>query len=114
MNIEEMARKVSTGERLKEIQLFFGYKSDEEFAKKIGVSKSTYSTYINGGRDLKVWVLLALYERWGVSITWLLTGQGSMFVREDSGADYDRIVAIARCLPREQQLKLCQDLSREN
>lgn len=55
--------------------------SQVEFAKNLGIAKSTVSDVINGRlKDLPNPVQLKLYREYNVNLNWLLTGEGEMFL----------------------------------
>jgi len=53
------------------------------FAKKLGLSQSTYANYEKGSRALPDSTKNAL-SRFGINLHWLITGEGSMFRSEKS------------------------------
>ena len=54
-------------------------------ARAAGVANTTISTYSNG-RDMKVSIAVAIAEACGVSVEWLMTGQGEMAGNTDTTA----------------------------
>lgn len=68
--------------RLKELIQALGM-SQVEFAKNLGIAKSTVSDVINGRlKDLPNPVQLKLYREYNVNLNWLLTGEGGMFLSD--------------------------------
>lgn len=53
--------------------------SQSEFAKQIGVSQQTLSTLENNSRPLSERNIISLCSVYGVSESWLRTGEGEMF-----------------------------------
>lgn len=53
--------------------------SAQEFSNLTGISYRSVMNYLNEGRDPNVDSLMKIHQTLGVSITWLLTGNGSMF-----------------------------------
>ncbi len=51
----------------------------KEFSDATGISYRSAMNYLNEGRDPNVESLVKIYNILGVSITWLLTGEGAMF-----------------------------------
>lgn len=51
----------------------------KEFSDTTGISYRSAMNYLNEGRDPNVDGLIKIYEALGISITWLLTGKGTMF-----------------------------------
>jgi len=50
-----------------------------EFSNVTGISYRSAMNYLNEGRDPNVDALLKIYKALGISVTWLLTGNGEMF-----------------------------------
>jgi transcriptional regulator with XRE-family HTH domain len=50
--------------------------TQEEFARRIGVSQSYLSTVEHGHGEIGAEVLLAISRQFGKSLEWLLTGEG--------------------------------------
>ncbi|AWY46368.1 helix-turn-helix domain-containing protein [Glaesserella parasuis] len=65
-------------DRLKQILDVKGM-SIKEFSELTGISYRSAMNYLNEGRDPNVEGLVKIHEALGISITWLLTGKGSMF-----------------------------------
>ncbi|MBA7713116.1 hypothetical protein ES703_122115 [subsurface metagenome] len=63
-------------DRLREIRKFRGL-NQESFAKQLGVGFRTYIRYEKGEREPSLSLLKSLAER-GISVQWLLTGNGNM------------------------------------
>ncbi len=57
---------------------------DIEFYSAIGVNRSTASSIRNGGRDVPKTKIAAIADKFGVSLDYLLKGQGEMFTDEFS------------------------------
>jgi len=62
------------GRRLRELRGF--EVTQEQFAKELGVSQSQLSKYERGIAGPPADVLFLVKRRFGVSIDWLLTGEG--------------------------------------
>lgn len=60
--------------------------TDSEFAKAGGVSKSTFSNYINGNSQPKQEALTLWVQKYGLNANWILTGEGEMFLEEGAKA----------------------------
>lgn len=65
-------------ERLKQIRNVLNL-NQIDFAKKIGMSQSTYANFESGIRSVKQEFLENLAEKYNINIHWLLTGKGEMF-----------------------------------
>lgn len=55
-----------------------------EFAKKIGISQTYLSEIERGNRNPAPSFFISLTVVFGVSVDWLLTGAGKMFLKKDS------------------------------
>ncbi|UZJ42189.1 helix-turn-helix domain containing protein [Prosthecochloris sp. SCSIO W1101] len=62
-------------QRLKEV--FKVYK-DEELAEKLGLKKTTYSTWKTGGSRPNYELIFDKIEHLSINLHWLLTGEGDM------------------------------------
>lgn len=61
------------GRRIRELRGFD--MSQEEFAKRIGVSQNYLSVMEHGGAEIGAGILLAIGRQFGKSLEWLLTGE---------------------------------------
>lgn len=77
-----MSKKVKNSkqsERLSQLMRHYGYSKKNEFAKKIGVSTSLLSHYLNGREIKEVFAFQIQSAFKEISVDWLLTGNGDMF-----------------------------------
>lgn len=65
--------------RLRELRHRLGFHRRSDMAQHLGLPSSTYSAYEGDAGPPKVEWLMELAQR-GVSLNWLLTGEGEMFV----------------------------------
>ena len=72
---------MTIGERFSEIRKHLNM-AQKEFAVFIGVQKSVVSEIENNKRDISKNVLIGVSSKCGVSIDWLLTGEGTPFLQE--------------------------------
>lgn len=72
----------TTGERIKKCRRVLGL-SQADFANKIGISRITLARYESGERQPDAGVLLQISRIFKISIDWLLTGQGEMFIKQE-------------------------------
>ena len=70
---------IQIGERLKKVRLILGYDKAIAFSSKLGLENQTYGRYEKGDRSLPDDIKLQLFEM-GINISWLITGEGEMFV----------------------------------
>lgn len=88
--------------RLKQILEVKGM-SIKEFSELTAISYRSAMNYLNEGRDPNVEGLVRIHEALGISITWLLTGNGAMFqsaTKESDMSDQEeRLIADYRSMP---------------
>lgn len=77
--------------------------SATEFAEITGLSYRSVMNYLNEGRDPSVDALIKIHNGLGVSITWLLTGNGAMFQIENKESDISeqekKLISHYRTMP---------------
>lgn len=56
------------------------------FAQLLGVKPSTFTEILKGRMNAGSDLMALLTSKFGVNATWLLTGQGEMYAREDFGS----------------------------
>ena len=62
------------GRRIRDLRGFD--MTQEEFARKIGVSQGHFSYIERGEKEIGAEILLRIHQEFGKSIEWLLTGEG--------------------------------------
>lgn len=60
--------------RLKALRKELGFKTQVEFAEKLGIDKSTYNQYEKGKRALTFETACLIRRHWGISVDWLFFG----------------------------------------
>lgn len=74
-----------------------------EFSNVTGISYRSAMNYLNEGRDPNVEALVKIHQAFGVSITWLLTGNGAMFQTISQESDIsnqeEKLIAYYRAMP---------------
>ncbi|MGV8939057.1 MAG: helix-turn-helix domain-containing protein [Allorhizobium sp.] len=75
----EIKPKTALGSRLRAVRERLRYEEREEFAAKLGISKSALAYYERGERVPDASTLAAYHEQFGVDVTWIVTGSGEMF-----------------------------------
>ncbi|MDH2924280.1 helix-turn-helix protein [Nicoletella semolina] len=89
-------------DRLKQILEVKGM-SIREFSELAGISYRSAMNYLNEGRDPNVDGLVKIHEALGISITWLLTGNGAMFQSATKESDMsnqeEKLIADYRLMP---------------
>ncbi|ACA32252.1 transcriptional regulator, XRE family [Histophilus somni 2336] len=71
-----------------------------EFSNVTGISYRSAMNYLNEGRDPNVEALLKIRQAFGISITWLLTGNGTMFQtisQENMSNQEEKLIAYLPC-----------------
>ncbi|NIM14737.1 MAG: helix-turn-helix domain-containing protein [Candidatus Aminicenantes bacterium] len=72
-----------SAERLKQFRKAIGL-SQEKFSNGLGISKSAYVRYESGKREVPSRMMRIMFEKFNLSIGWLLFGEGGMFSPEDT------------------------------
>lgn len=89
-------------DRLKQILEVKGM-SIKEFSELTGISYRSAMNYLNEGRDPNVEGLIKIHEALGISITWLLTGNGAMFQtitqESDISKQEEKLITHYRSMP---------------
>jgi transcriptional regulator with XRE-family HTH domain len=104
---------------LREVRRSLGDPERGEFSSRLGLNKSTVANYERGEAEPSASALSA-YSRLGVSLNWLLTGEGEMFAdpskapakREPRGIDPAVFRQVGRLVTRvykEEGVKLPPD-----
>lgn len=77
--------------------------SVKEFSELTGISYRSAMNYLNEGRDPNVDGLVKIHEALGISITWLLTGNGAMFQSATKESDMsnqeEKLISDYRSMP---------------
>lgn len=75
-------------ERLKQVRMKTGL-SQKEFAEKIDVNLSNYSSYERGVRRIYPETLVKINNFLNVNLHWLITGEGKMLMDDNQDIDID-------------------------
>ncbi len=93
---DEKAYLKPIGARLKEVRIKLGFRNRDSFAEAYGVPKKTFEKYEQGLIELPTKLLLWLQEKHRINLTWLMTGNETMFDAMPIGAaeahDYDIVL----------------------
>ncbi|AAP96391.1 transcriptional regulator [[Haemophilus] ducreyi] len=77
--------------------------SIREFSDVTGISYRSAMNYLNEGRDPSVDGLVKIHNALGISITWLLTGNGAMYQaitqESDMSNQEEKLIADYRAMP---------------
>jgi len=73
---ENMNMNIDTGKRIKSLRIEKGW-SQDELGKKLGLDQGTISKMERGENDPTARTLIMLRDIFGVTIDWILTGQGT-------------------------------------
>ncbi len=104
------------GERIRSAR---GGMSQEAFSRELGISKGSLGFYERNENLPNTDVVLKICSKTGVSLEWLLTGEGPMHVREDAGSEAADVVdetaegACLRCVRLEDRLDRLEEERRE-
>lgn len=99
---------------LKELRLKFQY-TQEEMAKKLGVSKSTISMYENGNREPDFETLEAIADLFNVDMNYLYGRQSNASKNLPTAAYYldDEAAVLAQEIYENPELRMLMDASRK-
>lgn len=78
-------------DRLKQLRNKEGF-TQQEFADKIGIQRSTYAKYEIGRNEPIDAVVKLICDKFHVNENWLRTGEGEMFIEVDQKDDIQRMV----------------------
>lgn len=67
------------GKKLENIREHLGL-SKKEFAEKLEITQNSYTNYIQKGRQVPTDVAQKLYEKFGISMNWFISGEGDMLL----------------------------------
>lgn len=67
--------------------------SQEEFGKKLGVTKTAISKLENGERNITDQMMLSIIREFSVNESWLRSGEGNMFVEVPPEDEYFKAAA---------------------
>ena len=73
----------SVKDRLEQLMQVLGIKSQTEFARRVGVSRTTITEILNGKNTPSLSTLNLISKTFNVNPEWLKTGQGEMFLKEE-------------------------------
>lgn len=80
----ELPSKTAVGARLRELRRVLGDLDRDFMADKLGVSKTTLGNYEKGESEPTVSVLNSYYVNFSVNIFWIVTGEGEMFMSDQT------------------------------
>lgn len=75
----EKEPKTPLGSRLREVRSYLGNEDRELFATAVGVSRAALAYYERGERTPDAVVLARYRAKLGISLDWLIAGEGEMF-----------------------------------
>jgi len=92
----DMARpekiKTPLGQRLTDARKALGYETRAPFAELLGLPLETLGGYERGVREPDSSFMAMYHERFGINLTWLITGHGEMFADPAKAPARSRIV----------------------
>ena len=104
--------KLEIAKRFKKVRTEIAKKNQKELADMLGVSEITIRRYETGKTEIPKVVALALEALYGVNHQWLLTGEGSMFVKSSqeketptnqAGIDRELAQMLSMLSPEQQE-----------
>lgn len=99
-------------DRIKQVRKALGFDSQNSFAEELEMKSRTYQTYEQGSvNSIPHTFLCLLNEQYNVSLIWLMTGKGEMFIsskentNESLNKDFglDETIANLKLLSKKQQ-----------
>ncbi|WP_019220010.1 helix-turn-helix domain-containing protein [Bartonella florencae] len=75
----EKEPKTELAKRLRKVRSLLGFKECKQFAKHFDISETTMRNYETGLREPPASILRVYKNRCGISLDWLVTGEGEMF-----------------------------------
>ena len=75
----EVDPKTPLGRRLRDVRSRLEFEEREAFASELGISKAALAYYERGERVPDATALSSYRTKFGVSLSWLITGEGEMF-----------------------------------
>ena len=97
---------MTIGERIKKVRTDSG-DNQEEFARKIGITRSAISLYESGNRTVTEPTIKLVCSTYNVSYDWLKTGKGDPYIKNDN---IEALIATC-CLMRIRPLGLFSKLA---
>ncbi|MCM0751914.1 transcriptional regulator [Brucella pseudogrignonensis] len=98
--------KTPLGQRLTDVRKALGYETRAPFAELLSIPLETLGGYERGIREPDSNYMAMYHDRFGIDLTWLLTGGGEMF------ADLSKAPASSRAINKRLMHKLAR-LARE-
>jgi len=89
--------KKSIGNRIKEIRTAL-HLNQKEFGELLGVNQRTVSNWETNRNEPSIEILSKITSLWGINPTWLLTGEGEMFIKKEKP---EKIEEKSEALPPE-------------
>lgn len=84
---------MTAGDRVREIRFSRTPKiTMEEFAKRVGVTKSAISLIESGRNSLTDQMVCSICREFGINETWLRTGDGQMYAVKDRAREMEELV----------------------
>ncbi|WP_375648288.1 helix-turn-helix domain-containing protein [Bartonella sp. MU70NMGDW] len=75
----ELEPKTPLAKRLREVRLALGFTERKQFAKHFEIPETTMRNYETGLREPPASIMRIYKDRCGISLDWLVTGEGEMF-----------------------------------
>ena len=79
------------GDRLKELRKELKL-SQDEFAKKLNIGRSSIANYESGAREPISSVIALICKTWNVNESWLRNGEGKMFVEVSRNDELQKLI----------------------
>ncbi|MDT8422090.1 MAG: helix-turn-helix transcriptional regulator [Desulfuromonadales bacterium] len=99
--LSALESEMENNDLVSRLELLIGKKKPHAWAASVGIPAATFSRIWNDGGQLRSDLLISISEKCGVSIDWLLTGEGPMRrdeqpVAATAGLDQDEFALVPR------------------
>lgn len=100
------------GTKLERIREHFSL-SKKEFAEKLQITQNSYTNYIQEERQVPTDVAQKLYEKFGISMNWFISGEGDMFLTGSSANNSPAMEALKNAIAvAENETVIADELKR--
>ena len=91
------------GKRMKAVRKALNF-STKELAELFGMSQGNLSKIERGEQRVSVEILAHLHKQWNIDLTWLISGEGEMFINAPGGQSIEQIHQWIDSLPYEEKI----------
>jgi len=84
------------GKRLKKFRTEVHDRTQFEFSSSLEYKQPAYQAIEKGGNSVTFKMIVALVNKYGLSIDWLLTGEGAMYLNDKSPANQEDMQSVSK------------------